>query len=72
MPTSPPDLPITEAAARLRDGSLSAVALLEAHLARIAARDPTIHAFVGIDAERALAAATAADRGRRRHQRPSR
>jgi aspartyl-tRNA(Asn)/glutamyl-tRNA(Gln) amidotransferase subunit A len=59
---TPPDLSIPEAAARLRDGSLTAVALTQAHLARIAARDPALHAFVALDAEAALAAAAEADR----------
>jgi aspartyl-tRNA(Asn)/glutamyl-tRNA(Gln) amidotransferase subunit A len=62
MPMTAPDLPIPEAAARLRDGSLTAVALTQAHLARVAARDPAIHAFVALDAEAALAAAAEADR----------
>ena len=41
-----PDLAIPEAAARLRDGRLTARDLAEAHLARIAALDPALHAFV--------------------------
>lgn len=57
-----PDLPIPEAAARLRDGSLTARALTEAHLARIAALDPGLHSFVLATPERALAEADAADR----------
>jgi aspartyl-tRNA(Asn)/glutamyl-tRNA(Gln) amidotransferase subunit A len=57
-----PDLPIAEAAARLRDGTLSARALAEAHLARIAALDPALHSFALVAAEPALAAADAADR----------
>lgn len=57
-----PDLSLVAAAARLRDGSLTSRALTEAHLARIAARDPALHAFVRVDAEGALAAADAADR----------
>ncbi len=62
MTPSPPDLPIPEAARRLREGSLTAVALAEAYLARIAARDPAIHAFVAVAGDAALAAAAAADR----------
>jgi aspartyl-tRNA(Asn)/glutamyl-tRNA(Gln) amidotransferase subunit A len=57
-----PDLAIPEAAARLRDGSLTAVALNDAHLARIAALDPTLHAFVAVTPEAARAAAAQADR----------
>jgi aspartyl-tRNA(Asn)/glutamyl-tRNA(Gln) amidotransferase subunit A len=62
MMTASADLAIREAAARLRDGSLTAVDLAEAHLARIAVRDPTAHAFVVLDAEAALAVAADADR----------
>jgi aspartyl-tRNA(Asn)/glutamyl-tRNA(Gln) amidotransferase subunit A len=62
IPTAPPDLPIPEAAARLRDGSLTAVALAEAHVARIAALEPRLYAFVMLTAEAALAAAAEADR----------
>ena len=54
------DLSIPEAAARLRAGTLTALALTEACLARIAARDPHLHAFVALD-DRALAQAAAAD-----------
>ena len=43
-----PDLTIPEAAQRLRDGRLTAAALAEAHLARIAALDPALHAFVAV------------------------
>ncbi|HVL22282.1 MAG TPA: amidase [Amaricoccus sp.] len=57
-----PDLTIPEAAARLRDGSLTSVALTEAHLARIAARDPGLHSFALVAPETARAEAAAADR----------
>ncbi|MFO1145009.1 MAG: amidase family protein, partial [Amaricoccus sp.] len=57
-----PDLPIPEAAARLRDGSLTAVELTEAHLDRIAALDPDIRAFVAVAPDAARAAAAEADR----------
>lgn len=57
-----PDLAIAEAARRLRDGSLTAVELTEAHLARIAARDPGLHSFVLVAADAARAEAAAADR----------
>ncbi|WP_395817400.1 amidase, partial [Devosia sp.] len=58
---SPADLSIIDAGARLRDGTLTSVALTEAHLARIAARDPTLHAFVTVTADRALEDAARAD-----------
>ncbi|MFT3975177.1 MAG: amidase [Amaricoccus sp.] len=57
-----PDLTIPEAALRLRNGSLTARALAEAHLARIAALDPSLHAFALVTREAALAEADAADR----------
>ncbi|WP_439617143.1 amidase [Shinella sp.] len=55
------DLSIPEAAARLRDGRLTSVALTEAHLDRIAERDGAYHAFLHVAAENALAAAAEAD-----------
>lgn len=55
------DLPATEAARRLRDGSLSAAALMEATLARIADREPVVRAFAWFDPARAMRAAEAAD-----------
>jgi aspartyl-tRNA(Asn)/glutamyl-tRNA(Gln) amidotransferase subunit A len=58
---SPADLSIIDAGVRLRDGTLTSVALTEAHLARIAARDPTLHAFVTVTADRALEDAARAD-----------
>ena len=59
---SPLDLSIIDAAAKLRDGSLTSVALTEASLDRIAERDAVYRAFVALDAERALEASAAADR----------
>jgi aspartyl-tRNA(Asn)/glutamyl-tRNA(Gln) amidotransferase subunit A len=59
---NPADLSIPEAGARLRDGSLTSVALTEAHLARIAEREPHYKAFVTIAQERALEDASRADR----------
>ncbi|KQU99483.1 amidase [Devosia sp. Root105] len=56
------DYSIGTAGARLRDGSLTAVALVEAHLARIGARDTRYHSFVTVTAERALEDAARADR----------
>ena len=52
---------IIEAGAGLRDGSVTAVALTEAVLAKIGRRDPAIHAFAALMAERALARAAHAD-----------
>jgi aspartyl-tRNA(Asn)/glutamyl-tRNA(Gln) amidotransferase subunit A len=51
-----------EIALRVRCGALSAVALAEAALARIAAHDPALGAFTDVTAERALAEAAAVDR----------
>jgi aspartyl-tRNA(Asn)/glutamyl-tRNA(Gln) amidotransferase subunit A len=48
-------------AARLRTGELSSADLLEAHLALIAEQDHALHAWLAVDAERARAAALAAD-----------
>jgi len=59
---SPLDLSIIDAAAKLRDGSLTSVALTQASLDRIAERDAVYRAFVALDAERALEASAAADR----------
>lgn len=44
----PADLAVPEAAAALRAGRLSAVALMAAHLERIAERNPRLHAFVAL------------------------
>lgn len=59
---NPADLSIPQAGKRLRDGTLTAVALNEAHLDRIATRDETYKAFVIVTAERALDDAERADR----------
>lgn len=55
------DLSIAEAGAQLRDGTLTARALAEDALARIAAIDPQIDSFITVTADEALAAADAAD-----------
>src|SRR5450432_348048 len=55
-------LPATEQARRLGDGSLSAVELVGAHLARIGRINPSVNAVVTVVAERAVAGAQAADR----------
>ena len=51
----------TELADAIRDGQLSAVELLDAHLARIEQHNPTLNAIVTLDAERARARARDAD-----------
>jgi aspartyl-tRNA(Asn)/glutamyl-tRNA(Gln) amidotransferase subunit A len=55
------ELSIAEAGAMLRAGTLTARALTEDALARIAAIDPAIDSFITVTAERALADADAAD-----------
>lgn len=57
----PGDLSIPEAAALLRSGATTAVALSEAALDRIAARDGRLHAFTEVFRDAALAEAGAAD-----------
>ncbi len=58
------DLPAHEAAALIRAGTITSEMLMRACLARIEARDSELHAFVHIDAERALAHARKADEWR--------
>jgi aspartyl-tRNA(Asn)/glutamyl-tRNA(Gln) amidotransferase subunit A len=58
------DLTLTQARAKLRAGAITAVELTQAHLDRIQALDPHIHAFLTLAAEQALAAAAQADRRR--------
>ncbi len=53
--------PATELAGMLRAREISARELLDAHLERIAAVDPSVNAIVTLDAEGARAAADAAD-----------
>jgi amidase len=60
--TDPADLSATEAAKHLAGGRLTAAALMEACLDRIARRDPQLHAFVHCDPAPAMAQAAAADR----------
>ena len=57
-----------DTASRIRDGSLTARAAVEAALARIAAVDPTVNAFTQVTGERALARADAIDAMRRNNQ----
>jgi aspartyl-tRNA(Asn)/glutamyl-tRNA(Gln) amidotransferase subunit A len=56
------ELSIAEAGRLLRSGALTSMRLTEASLARIAALDPELHAFVLVTKERALADAARADR----------
>jgi aspartyl-tRNA(Asn)/glutamyl-tRNA(Gln) amidotransferase subunit A len=58
---NPADLSIPDAGAALRAGSLTAVALAEAHLQRIAERDPHYRSFITVTADRALEDAARAD-----------
>lgn len=58
--TDPADLPLPEAAAMLRSGTLTSRALTQAVLDRIAARNPGLHAFTHIAAD-ALEQADRAD-----------
>jgi amidase len=60
----PTRLSATALARRIRDGRLSAVEVLEAHLARIERRNPALNAVVTLDAEHARARARAADAAR--------
>ena len=61
-PATPASLGAAEAARRIAAGALSSEALVAACLARVAARDPEIHAWTHLDADAALAAARARDR----------
>jgi amidase len=54
-------LPIREQAALIRTREISARELVEAHLQRIALINPCVNAIITLDAERALAEASAAD-----------
>ena len=50
----------------VRDGAISPVELVEAHLRQIAARNPALNAFVTVMAEQALAEARERERARKR------
>ncbi|WP_156753440.1 Asp-tRNA(Asn)/Glu-tRNA(Gln) amidotransferase subunit GatA [Actinokineospora pegani] len=54
-------LTAAELAAKIHSGEVSSVEATQAHLDRIAAVDPAVHAFLYVDAERALQAAKAVD-----------
>lgn len=64
MLTDLTQLTLAEALARLRAGAITARALTEAHLARIRALQPHLHAFLIVTEEQALTAADEADRRR--------
>jgi amidase len=53
--------PLTSLVAQMRDGTLSAREVTEHHLERIAALDPTLHAYAEVRADRAREDAAAAD-----------
>ena len=61
MTDDPCLLPALELARRIRERELSAAEALEAHLARIAARNRALNAVVSLDEQRARALARAAD-----------
>jgi aspartyl-tRNA(Asn)/glutamyl-tRNA(Gln) amidotransferase subunit A len=56
--------PAHRIAAQVREGDVTAVAVTEAFLARIAALDPVVNAFTDVTVERALAQARAVDNAR--------
>ncbi|MBB5751556.1 amidase [Prosthecomicrobium pneumaticum] len=60
---APADLGAAEGLARIREGSLTAVAWTAACLDRIATEEPRIRAFAALDPEGALGRARAVDRG---------
>jgi aspartyl-tRNA(Asn)/glutamyl-tRNA(Gln) amidotransferase subunit A len=55
------DLTLSEASAQLRAGQVTSLELIEACLARIAAHEPTLHAFVTLTPDLARSSARAAD-----------
>ncbi|ABV95152.1 amidase [Dinoroseobacter shibae DFL 12 = DSM 16493] len=56
-----PDLSLQQMSAALRTGEVTALALLDAHLDRIAARDPSVKAWAWLDPDQARAQAIALD-----------
>jgi len=60
------DLTAAEISRRLRAGDLSAREVMQAHLDRIAGRNPRLNAIVTLDGERAMTAAARADEARAR------
>ncbi len=63
---TPFEMPAHEIARRVAAGEISARAVTEALLARIAARNPALNAFTDVTAERAMREADAVDAKRRR------
>jgi amidase len=66
MKTPPYALSVTAAARAIANGELTAEALVESCLGRIAEREPAVHAFVHLDADAARAAARLLDKGPRK------
>jgi aspartyl-tRNA(Asn)/glutamyl-tRNA(Gln) amidotransferase subunit A len=64
--THPADLSLAETVEAVTAGTLSAVEVAEATLARIAARQPVLNCFIRVDEEGIMAAAQAADARRTR------
>ncbi|MDD9944292.1 MAG: Asp-tRNA(Asn)/Glu-tRNA(Gln) amidotransferase subunit GatA [Myxococcales bacterium] len=64
MPAEVHDLGVTEMAAGIADGSLSARALVDHHLARIETHDAHLHGFLHVDVAGARAQADRIDRAR--------
>ncbi|MGQ0776958.1 MAG: Asp-tRNA(Asn)/Glu-tRNA(Gln) amidotransferase subunit GatA [Pseudonocardiales bacterium] len=64
-------LTAAELARRIQRSEISAVEVTQAHLDRIAAVEPAVHAFLHLDAEGALTAAAAVDGGLRRGDPPA-
>jgi aspartyl-tRNA(Asn)/glutamyl-tRNA(Gln) amidotransferase subunit A len=60
------DLTLTEALGKLRTGEVTSVQLTQAHLDRIAVHNPTLHAYLTVVGEQALAQAKQADDRRAR------
>ncbi|HET9256799.1 MAG TPA: amidase family protein, partial [Pseudonocardiaceae bacterium] len=69
--TRPTELGAAELAERIHAGEISAAEVTQAHLDRIAAVDPAVHAFLHVDADSALAAAAAVDASLRRGEAPA-
>ncbi len=66
---TPLEMPAREIARRVQSGSLSAVAVAETHLARIAVANPKLNAYTDVTAARALAKARDIDARRMRGER---
>lgn len=66
--TDPAALTAIDAVRAIREGRLSAMALMGACLERVARREPTLHAFAHLDSSACLSAARKADERARRGQ----